>query len=176
MIQFKSLQGLSTLVLGLGLAGSNFMVINLLGNNNSIPNLNHLATTENSSSQMRYIKNKDGAIEISMSHNMNDPKLSLHTSESSSPSWGGKTKTTYIHKELLPHSPSNSLTADYIACIKNKGSAESQGEIVGCALITATPASGFLSNLPVVGWLANSIATKKAATAGKNIASSFVDC
>ena len=176
MIQFKSLQGLSTLVLGLGLAGSNFMVINLLGSSNSIPSLNHLATTENSSSHLRYTKTKDGAIKISMRHNMNDPKLSLHKTETSSPSFSGKTKTTYIHKELLPHSPSNSLTADYIACIKNKGSAETQGEIVGGALITSTPASGFLSNLPVVGWLANSIATKKAATAGKNIASSFVDC
>ena len=176
MLQIKSLQGLSTLVLGLGLAGSNFMVISLLGENSNVPDLHHLATTENSSSQLRYIKNKDGAIEISMRHNMNDPKLSLHTTETSSPTWQGKVKTTYIHKELLPHTPNNFLTDEYIACIKNKGSAESQGEIVGGALITSTPASSFLSNIPIVGWLANSIANKKASSLGKEIGGDFVDC
>ena len=61
-------------------------------------------------------------------------------------------------------------------CIKDKGSAEGQGEIVGQSLITSTPASNFLTGIPIVGWIANSIAVKKAGQAGKNIAGDFVDC
>ncbi len=87
-------------------------------------------------------------------------------------------ETDYNHKEYIAHHPVDNarLTAEYLQCIKEKGSAEGQGEIVGQSLITSTPASSWLSSVPIVGWVANSLAVKKAGQAGKNIASSFVDC
>ena len=105
---------------------------------------------------------------------MHQPKTVLFSSENSK--WNGK--TDYHRKEYIAHHPVDNakLTSAYLQCIKDKGSAESQGEIVGGALISSTPASGFLSNLPVVGWLANSVAQRKASQIGKDIASDFVDC
>jgi len=122
---------------------------------------------------MRY--SKDGEkLDLTITHNMHQPKTVLFSSENSK--WNGK--TDYVRKEYIAHHPVDNarLTSEYLQCIKNKGSAESQGEIVGGALISSTPASGFLSNLPVVGWLANSVAQRKASQIGKDIASDFVDC
>ena len=61
-------------------------------------------------------------------------------------------------------------------CIKNKGSAESNGEIVGASLVTATPAASTLSNIPIIGWIASAVAVKKAGQLGKDIGGDFVDC
>jgi len=155
-------------LLGLGLIGQSFFSMSLLSKSGgSAPfDLARLATTENSASQMRY--SKDGEkLDLTITHNMHSPRTTLFSSEKTK--WNGK--TDYVRKE-----DSARLTSEYLQCIKNKGSAESQGEIVGGALITSTPASGFLSGLPVVGWLANSIATKKASQIGKNIGGDFVDC
>ena len=161
-------------LLGLGLIGSNFFSLSLLSKaNNGIPDLARLATTENSASQMRY--SKDGEkLDLTITHNMHQPKTVLFSSEKSK--WNGK--TDYQRKEYIAHHPVDKakLTSAYLQCIKDKGSAESQGEIVGGALISSTPASGFLSGLPVVGWLANSLAQRKASQIGKDIASDFVDC
>ena len=77
---------------------------------------------------------------------------------------------------LTPFSTAASIAANYLQCIKNKGSAESQGEIVGTSLVTATPAASTLSGIPVVGWIASALATKKAAQLGKEIGGDFVDC
>ena len=162
-------------LLGLGLIGQSFFSMSLLSKSGgSAPfDLARLATTENSASQMRY--SKDGEkLDLTITHNMHSPRTTLFSSEKTK--WNGK--TDYVRKEYIAHHPVDSarLTSEYLQCIKNKGSAESQGEIVGGALITSTPASGFLSGLPVVGWLANSIATKKASQIGKNIGGDFVDC
>ena len=163
-------------LLGIGLISSNLMSLTLLSsaNKDGIPDLARLQTTENSASQLRYNRSESGDLEVVVTHNMHSPRTTLHTTEKT----GWNNKTNYTRKEYIAHHPVDNakLTSAYLQCIKDKGSAESQGEIVGGALISSTPASGFLSGLPVVGWLANSIATKKAATAGKNIASSFVDC
>ena len=164
-----------TILLSAGLIGSNFFSLTLLSKSGgSAPfDLARLATTENSASQMRYTKDGE-KLDLTITHNMHQPKTVLFSSEKSK--WNGK--TDYTRKEYIAHHPVDNakLTSAYLQCIKNKGSAESQGEIVGGALITSTPASGFLSGLPVVGWLANSIATKKASQIGKNIGGDFVDC
>ena len=162
-------------LLGVGLIGSNFFSLILLSRSNSIPSLGQLATTNNSSSQLRYKKEGD-TTEIMMRHNMNDPKLALESIQRESPSWGGKVKTSYVHRETLASNPVKALSAEQIQCIKDRGSAESQGEIVGQSLITATPAASTLSGIPVVGWIATALATKKASSAGKAIAGDLVDC
>lgn len=163
-----------TLLLSAGLIGSNFFSLTLLSKSgSSIPDLARLATTENSASQLRYTKDGE-KLDVMMTLNMHSPKTTLFSSEKSK--WNGK--TDYVRKEYIAHHPVDNakLTSAYLQCIKDKGSAESQGEIVGGALISSTPASGFLSGLPVVGWLANSVAQKKASQIGKDIASDFVDC
>ena len=162
------------LLLGLGLIGSNFFSLILLSRSgDSLPNLASLATTENSSSQMRYRKDEKG-LEVVMSHNMHSPKTVLFSSEKSK--WNGK--TDYTRKEYVAHQPGENaaLAANYLQCIKNKGSAESQGEIVGTSLITATPAANTLSNIPIIGWIASAVAVKKAGQLGKDIGGDFVDC
>ena len=116
------------LLLGLGLIGSNFFSLILLSKSgDSLPNLASLATTENSSSQMRYKKDEKG-LEVVMSHNMHSPKTVLFSSEKSK--WNGK--TDYTRKEYVAHQPGENAgaAASYLQCIKNKGSAESQGEIL----------------------------------------------
>ena len=164
-------------LLGIGLISSNLMSLNLLSNasKDGIPDLARLQTTENSASQLRYNRSESGDLEVVVTHNMHLPKTTLHSTETTG---GWNNKTNYTRKEYIAHHPVDNakLTSAYLQCIKDKGSAESQGEIVGGALISSTPASGFLSNIPIVGWLANSVATKKASQIGKNIGGDFVDC
>ena len=163
-------------LLGIGLISSNLMSLNLLSNasKDGIPDLARLQTTENSASQLRYNRSESGDLEVVVTHNMHQPKTTLHSTEKTR--WNGK--TDYIRKEYIAHHPVDSarLTSEYLACIKNKGSAESQGEIVGTSLISATPAGSTLSGIPVVGWIANALATKKAGQLGKEIGGDFVDC
>ena len=163
-------------LLGLGLIGSNLFSLTLLSNSSKdgIPDLARLQTTENSASQLRYNRSESGDLEVVVTHNMHQPKTTLFSSEKTK--WNGK--TDYSRKEYIAHHPVDNarLTAEYLQCIKDKGSAESQGEIVGGALITSTPASSVLSNIPIVGWLANSIANKKASSLGREIGGDFVDC
>ena len=161
-------------LLGLGLIGQSFFSMSLLSRaNNGIPDLARLATTENSASQMRY--SKDGEkLDLTITHNMHQPKTVLFSSEKSK--WNGK--TDYSRKEYIAHHPVDNakLTSAYLQCIKDKGSAESQGEIVGASLVTATPAASTLSGIPVIGWIASSLAVKRAGSAGKAIAGDLVDC
>ena len=162
-------------LLGLGLIGQSFFSMSLLSKSGgSAPfDLARLATTENSASQMRY--SKDGEkLDLTITHNMLQPKTTLFSSEKTK--WHGK--TDYTRKEYIAHHPVDSarLTSEYLSCIKNKGSAESNGEIVGTSLVTATPAASTLSNIPFIGWVASAFAVKKAGQIGKNIGGDFVDC
>ena len=122
---------------------------------------------------MQYKKNEKG-LEVMIRHNMHSPKTVLFSSEKSK--WNGK--TDYTRKEYVAHQPGENaaLAASYLQCIKNKGSAESNGEIVGTSLVTATPAASTLSNIPIIGWITSALATKKAAQLGKEIGGDFVDC
>ena len=162
-------------LLGLGLIGQSFFSMSLLSKSGgSAPfDLARLATTENSASQMRY--SKDGEkLDLTITHNMHQPKTVLFSSEKSK--WNGK--TDYTRKEYIAHHPVDNakLTSAYLQCIKDKGSAESTGEIVGTSLVTSTPAASTLSGIPVVGWIANALTTKKAGQLGKEIGGDFVDC
>ena len=163
-------------LLGIGLISSNLMSLTLLSNasGDKIPDLARLQTTENSASQMKYKRSESGDLEILVTHNMHQPKTTLFSSEKTK--WNGK--TDYLRKEYIAHHPVDSarLTSEYLQCIKNKGSAESQGEIVGTSLVTATPASSTLSNIPIIGWIASAVAVKKAGQLGKEIGGDFVDC
>jgi len=161
-------------LLGLGLIGQSFLSMSLLSKaNNGIPDLARLATTDNSASQLRYTKDGE-KLDVVMTLNMHSPKTTLFSSEKTK--WHGK--TDYIRKEYIAHHPVDSarLTAEYLQCIKDKGSAESNGEIVGTSLVTATPAASTLSNIPFIGWVASAFAVKKAGQIGKNIGGDFVDC
>ena len=163
-------------LLGIGLISSNLMSLTLLSsaNKDGIPDLARLQTTENSASQLRYNRSESGDLEVVVTHNMHSPRTTLHSEERSR--WNGK--TDYIRKEYIAHHPVDSarLTSEYLQCIKNKGSAESQGEIVGTSLVTATPAANTLSNIPIIGWIASAVAVKKAGQLGKEIGGDFVDC
>lgn len=171
---FKSTSQLIAIILGLGMVGQNFFVLNMLSKREiDMPNLAQLKTTDNSSSQMTY--KRDGEkLDVLVTHKMFDPKTTLFSEEKTK--WSGK--TDYSRREYIAHHPVDNarLTAEYLQCIKEKGSAEGQGEIVGQSLITSTPASSWLSSVPVIGWVANSLAVKKAGEAGKKIAGDFVDC
>jgi len=161
-------------LLGLGLIGQSFLSMSLLSKaNNGIPDLARLATTDNSASQLRYTKDGE-KLDVMMTLNMHSPKTTLFSEEKTK--WHGK--TDYSRKEYIAHHPVDSarLTSEYLACIKNKGSAESNGEIVGTSLVTATPAASTLSNIPIIGWVASAFAVKKAGQIGKNIGGDFVDC
>ena len=161
-------------LLGLGLIGQSFLSMSLLSKaNNGIPDLARLATTDNSASQLRYTKDGE-KLDVMMTLNMHSPKTTLFSEEKTK--WHGK--TDYSRKEYIAHHPVDSarLTSEYLACIKNKGSAESNGEIVGTSLVTATPAASTLSNIPIIGWIASAVAVKKAGQIGKNIGGDFVDC
>ena len=122
---------------------------------------------------MQYKKDEKG-LDVVITHNMHSPKTVLFSSEKSK--WNGK--TDYTRKEYVAHQPGENaaLAANYLQCIKNKGSAESQGEIVGTSLVTATPAASTLSNIPIIGWIASAVAVKKAGQIGKDIGGDFVDC
>jgi len=163
-------------LLGIGLISSNLMSLTLLSNSSKdgIPDLARLATSRDSASQLRYNRSESGDLEVVVTHNMHKPKTTLFSSEKTK--WNGK--TDYVRKEYVAHRPGGDaeLAASYIQCIKNKGSAESQGEIVGSSLISATPVGSTLSGIPVVGWIASALATKKSAQLGKEIGGDFVDC
>ena len=161
-------------LLGLGLIGQSFFSMSLLSNaNNGIPDLSRLATTSNSASQLRYTKDGE-KLDVMMTLNMHSPKTTLFSTEKTK--WHGK--TDYSRKEYIAHKPLDNarLTAEYLQCIKNKGSAESTGEIVGTSLVTSTPAASTLSSIPIIGWVASAFAVKKASQLGKEIGSDFVDC
>tara|TARA_R100001443_G_scaffold9790_4_gene19447 strand:+ start:2204 stop:2719 length:516 start_codon:yes stop_codon:yes gene_type:complete len=163
-------------LLGIGLISSNLMSLTLLSsaNKDGIPDLARLQTTENSASQLQYNRSESGDLEVIVTHNMHKPKTVLFSSEKTK--WHGK--TDYHRKEYIAHKPLDNarLTAEYLQCIKNKGSAESTGEIVGTSLVTATPAASTLSNIPIIGWVASAFAVKKASQLGKEVGSDFVDC
>ena len=161
-------------LLGLGLIGQSFLSMSLLSKaNNGIPDLARLATTDNSASQLRYTKYGE-KLDVMMTLNMHSPKTTLFSEEKTK--WHGK--TDYSRKEYIAHHPVDSarLTSEYLQCIKDKGSAESNGEIVGTSLVTATPAASTLSNIPIIGWIASAVAVKKAGQIGKNMGGDFVDC
>tara|TARA_B100000287_G_scaffold433755_1_gene496263 strand:- start:984 stop:1544 length:561 start_codon:yes stop_codon:yes gene_type:complete len=186
MIQFKSLNGLSTLVLASGLIASNFMSLNMLAKKDGgIPDIAKLSSTPYSSLQIRSEKGADGAEEWTLNSRQHDPKTMLTYTDETSPTFSGKTKTKYTHKEsvaqfaILPRGENGKLTAKQIECIEQASMAKGNAQMISDTGNTmyVTPA---LASLPVVGpvisglWFGQS--RKAAANLGKDISDQWNDC
>ena len=156
MIQFKSFNGLTSLVLGGGLIATNFMSLNLLARKDSgIPDIAKLSNTPYSSLQIRSEKGADGAEEWSFASRQHDPKTMLAYESSESPTFNGGVKTKHTHKEsvaqfaIFPKGANGTLTADQIACIEKQAQGRSNGMMIADATsVQVTPA---IASVPIVG-------------------------
>jgi len=194
MIQFKSFNGLTSLVLGGGLIATNFMSLNLLARKDGgIPDIAKLANTPYSSIQIRSETKPDGAEEWMFNSKQHDPKTLLYSEDRNEnlPGFLGKKKReVYIHKETVAHtdfksalfqgggSDTEELTAKKIECLEKKAMGKSNGEMVGTlGAAHVTPA---LASVPIIGPILSGIAfgqaRKAAGNIGSDIASDFNDC
>ena len=185
MIQFKSFNGLSTLVLASGLIASNFMSLNMLAKKDGgIPDISKLSSTPYSSLQIRSETKADGAEEWSFASRQHDPKTMLAYESSESPTFNGGIKTKHIHKEsvaqfaIYPKGENGTLTADQIACIEKQAQGRSNGMMIAdAASVQVTPA---IASVPIVGPVLAGIffgqARKQAGEAASSIAEQWNNC
>ena len=185
MIQFKSLNGLSTLVLASGLIATNFMSLNMLARKDSgIPDIAKLSNTPYSSIQIRSETGADGAEEWSFASRQHDPKTMLQYETSESPTFNGGVKTKHIHKEsvaqfaIYPQGSDGKLTADQIACIEKMAQGRSNGQLIAdSASVQVTPA---IASVPIVGPVLAGIffgqARKQVGSAASELAGQWNDC
>ena len=156
MIQFKSFNGLTSLVLGGGLIATNFMSLNLLARKDSgIPDIAKLSNTPYSSIQIRSEVKPDGAEEWMFNSKQHDPKLVTTIIDDSKPTFNGGVKKRYTHKQdvaqfaIYPKGEGGKLTADQIACIEKMAQGRSNGQLIADAgSVQVTPA---LTGIPIVG-------------------------
>lgn len=156
MIQFKSFNGLTSLVLGGGLIATNFMSLNLLARKDSgIPDIGKLANTPYSSIQIRSETKPDGAEEWMFNSKQHDPKLITNIIDEEKPTFNGGVKKKYIHKQdvaqfaIYPKGSGGKLTADQIACIEKMAQGRSNGQLIADAgSVQVTPA---LTGIPIIG-------------------------
>jgi len=156
MIQFKSFNGLTSLVLGGGLIATNFMSLNLLARKDSgIPDISKLSSTPYSSIQIRSEVKPDGAEEWMFNSKQHDPKLVTTIIDDSKPTFNGGVKKRYTHKQdvaqfaIYPKGDGGKLTADQIACIEKMAQGRSNGQLIADAgSVQVTPA---LTGIPIVG-------------------------
>tara|TARA_Y100001963_G_scaffold143648_1_gene214783 strand:+ start:72 stop:629 length:558 start_codon:yes stop_codon:yes gene_type:complete len=185
MIQFKSFNGLTSLVLGGGLIATNFMSLNLLARKDSgIPDIAKLSSTPYSSLQIRSEKGADGAEEWTLNSRQHDPKTMLTYTDETSPTFSGKTKTKYTHKEsvaqfaIYPKGEGGKLTAKQIECIEKSAVGTSNGEMIGSGLGAATTPA--IMQIPIIGPVASGVvfglARKKSGEIGGSIADQWHDC
>ena len=186
MIQFKSFNGLTSLVLGGGLIATNFMSLNMLARKDSgIPDISKLSSTPYSSLQIRSEKDADGAEEWSFSSRQHDPKTMLSYETSESPTFNKGVKTKHIHKEsvaqfaIFPRGENGKLSAKQIECIEKSAMAKGNAQMISDTGNTmyVTPA---LASIPIIGpvvsglWFGQS--RKAASKLGENIADQWNDC
>ena len=186
MIQFKSLNGLSTLVLASGLIASNFMSLNMLAKKDGgIPDIAKLSSTPYSSIQIRSETKPDGAEEWMFNSKQHDPKLITTITDDSQPTFNGGVKKKYMHKQsvaqfaVYPQGEGGKLTKKQIECIEKASMAKGNAQMISDTGNTmyVTPA---LASLPIIGpvvsglWFGQS--RKAAANLGKNIADQWNDC
>ena len=159
-------------LLGLGLIGSNFFSLSLLSKaNNGIPDLARLATTENSASQMRY--SKDGEkLDLTITHNMHQPKTVLFSSDTTKSKWNGKQDVSYVRREYVPHVPTEKRQEIDMKCLEASIIGKNNGGLVGAGVATAAGASK-LSNVPIIGFLLEPFARNRAQKIGQDIGSSL---
>jgi len=156
MIQFKSFNGLTSLVLGGGLIATNFMSLNLLARKDSgIPDISKLSSTPYSSIQIRSETKPDGAEEWMFNSKQHDPKLVTTIVDDSKPTFNGGVKKRYTHKQdvaqfaIYPKGQDGKLSADQIACIEKMAQGRSNGQLIAdSASVQVTPA---IASVPVVG-------------------------
>ena len=156
MIQFKSLNGLSTLVLASGLIASNFMSLNMLAKKDGgIPDIAKLSSTPYSSIQIRSETGADGGEEWSFASRQHDPKTMLQYETSETPTFNKGVKTKHIHKESVaqfityPQGSDGKLTAKQIECIEKQAQGRSNGQLIADAgSVQVTPA---LTGIPILG-------------------------
>ena len=156
MIQFKSFNGLSTLVLASGLIASNFMSLNMLAKKDGgIPDIAKLSSTPYSSIQIRSEKGADGAEEWMFNSKQHDPKTMLAYESSEQPTFNGGVKTRHIHKEsvaqfaIYPQGEGGKLTDKQIECIEKMAQGRSNGQLIADAgSVQVTPA---IAGIPILG-------------------------
>ena len=156
MIQFKSFNGLTSLVLGGGLIATNFMSLNLLARKDSgIPDIAKLSSTPYSSIQIRSETKPDGAEEWMFNSKQHDPKLITNIIDEEKPTFNGGVKKKYIHKQdvaqfaIYPKGSGGKLTAEQIACIEKMAQGRSNGQLIADAgSVQVTPA---LTGIPIIG-------------------------
>tara|TARA_B100000945_G_C20205450_1_gene513498 strand:+ start:74 stop:640 length:567 start_codon:yes stop_codon:yes gene_type:complete len=187
---FKSSSQLLSVVLGLGLIGSNFYSLMILARkDSSMPNIAQLPYTSNSSFSFRSDKTKDSH-SWSLAQNQHSPKTLLFTKdlEEEIPGFKGKKKRkSYTHKESVAYAyrplaeevnNGKELTAKEILCIKKAAQGETNGQMVGTlGAAKVTPA---IASVPVVGPVLSALAfgqaRKQAGAIGAEIASDWNDC
>jgi len=185
MIQFKSFNGLTSLVLGAGLIATNFMSLSLLARKDSgIPSIANLPNTPYSSFSMRSEKAADGSEEWSIAQRQHDPKTMLFYEDSEQPTFSGKMKKKYVHKEKVaqfityPQGSDGKLTEEQIACIEKMAQGRSNGMMIADAgSVQVTPA---IASVPIVGPVLAGIffgqARKQLGNVTSDIAGQWNDC
>ena len=185
MIQFKSFNGLTSLVLGGGLIATNFMSLSLLARKDSgIPDIAKLSSTPYSSLQIRSEKGADGAEEWSFASRQHDPKTMLSYEDSEQPTFNGGVKKRYIHKEsvaqfaIYPKGENGTLSQKQIECIEKMAQGRSNGQLIAdSASVQVTPA---IASVPIVGPVLAGIffgqARKQVGNVASDVAGQWNDC
>ena len=185
MIQFKSLNGLSTLVLASGLIASNFMSLNMLAKKDGgIPDISKLSSTPYSSIQIRSETKPDGAEEWTFASRQHDPKLKTLIIDDEKPTFNGGVKKKYTHKQdvaqfaIFPKGEGGTLTAKQIECIEKQAQGRSNGQMIADAgSVQVTPA---LAGVPIVGPVLAGIffgqARKQVGNLSSELAGQWNDC
>ena len=185
MIQLKSLNGLSTLVLASGLIASNFMSLNMLAKKDGgIPDISKLSSTPYSSIQIRSEVKPDGAEEWMFNSKQHDPKLVTTIVDDQKPTFNGGVKKRYTHKQdvaqfaIYPKGENGTLSQKQIECIEKMAQGKSNGQMIADAgSVQVTPA---LAGIPIVGPVLAGIffgqARKQVGNLSSDLAGQWNDC
>ena len=185
MIQFKSLNGLSTLVLASGLIASNFMSLNMLAKKDGgIPDISKLSSTPYSSIQIRSETKPDGAEEWTFASRQHDPKLKTLIIDDEKPTFNGGVKKKYTHKQdvaqfaIYPQGSDGKLTAKQIECIEKQAQGRSNGMMIADAgSVSVSPA---IASVPIIGpvlaGVFYGVARDKVGNVASDIAGQWNDC
>ena len=185
MIQIKSFHGLSTVLLASGLIASNFMSLNMLAKKDGgIPDISKLSSTPYSSIQIRSETKPDGAEEWMFNSKQHDPKLVTTIIDDEKPTFNGKVKKRYTHKQsvaqfaIYPKGSNGKLTADQIACIEKMAQGKSNGMMIAdAASVQVTPA---IASVPIIGPVLAGIffgqSRKQLGSVASDLAGQWNDC
>ena len=162
------------------------MALTLLAKKDSgIPGITSLPNTPYSSFSMRSTESADGAKEWTLAQRQHDPRTVLTSIEEEAPSFSGKMKKKYIHKESVAQfdiygkGENGKLSEKQIECIEKASMAKGNAQMISDTGNTmyVSPA---LASVPVVGpvisalWFGQS--RKVAANLGENISDQWNDC